>query len=570
MISRGCHYVIGLDGADFAVLGRFDLPSISGLAAGGVSGLLESVTPPQTAPAWTSFRTGCLPGATGIYDFTRPVPGQYKERPVTGDDCLLPSFWELPACANMRTLALNIPLTHPARRLNGSLVTGFMTPGSRLDASWPPDLLSRLEAELGRYPFYLETRSDDPDEFFDAIGGMLDYKSRVFESMTAAEDYDFAIIHIWGTDRLAHAMWDLLATDDPGKLSEQRRRLYGRAAEYLSQVDEFVGNTARNLGPEDTLWIISDHGFGTATHGVDLNVWLYENGYLALRNSPGARFRRAAWRRGFNPSALLARKAAGDKRKADKAIRKRRRRKRLKIPVRPRPMTDVLAVLTARRRLFLSMADVDWSKTTAYSPFGLGHIRLNLKGREPQGPVEPGPDEKRTLHRLRKDLERMPLESAPDEVAYPRAVPAADLFGPDRASGGPDLYFISHDSGFLALNVFSFSSSRPVSKLPDGYGYHRQNGILIAAGKNLGKGCRIEGAGIIDIAPTLMHMAGAAAPVDMDGKILVAALDPEFAASRPPERSGRMPFPAGSADGAAEPESEELLERLKGLGYVGD
>ncbi len=563
MQSRGSHYVIGLDGADFAVLKRFSLPALSRLAEEGVSGPLESVVPPQTAPAWTSFRTGCLPGVTGIYDFTRPVRDQYREKPVTGDDCLVPSFWELPACSNLRTLALNIPLTHPARELNGAMITGFMTPGSRLDASWPSDLLARIETGRGRYPFYLETRTDDPDEFFDAIGNMLDYKRGVFEELTAAEKYDFAIIHIWGTDRLAHAMWDLLSAENPDDLPREKRRLYERAADYLARVDQFVGDTAERLCSEDTLWIISDHGFGTATHGVDLNVWLYENGYLALRNTPASRLRRAAWRRGFNPSSLVNRKAEKDK-------MKRPRRRLLKIPVRPRPMTDIIGALTARRRLFLSMADVDWSKTAAYSPFGLGHIRLNKKGREPQGIIESGSDESRVLQDLSKALERTPLETPHGKVFYPKTAAAADLFGAGRAPGGPDLYFLSHDSGFLALNVFSFSSSRPVAGLPDGYGYHRQNGVLIAAGKNLRTKFKIGGARIIDIAPTLMHLSGAPVPEDMNGTVLEHALDPEFLSSTPPERSGRMPRLSGVDAGTVESDGDELMERLKGLGYVGD
>ena len=42
------------------------------------------------------------------------------------------------------------------------------------------------------------------------------------------------------------------------------------------------------------------------------------------------------------------------------------------------------------KRLFLSFADVDWASTKAFAVGSFGQIYINLKGKRPQGIVEPG------------------------------------------------------------------------------------------------------------------------------------------------------------------------------------
>ena len=47
-------------------------------------------------------------------------------------------------------------------------------------------------------------------------------------------------------------------------------------------MDQVVSEVAAALGPDDTLMVLSDHGFKTFRHGVDLNYWLEQNGYLKI------------------------------------------------------------------------------------------------------------------------------------------------------------------------------------------------------------------------------------------------------------------------------------------------
>ena len=94
------------------------------------------------------------------------------------------------------------------------------------------------------------------------------------------------------------------------------------------------------------------------------------------------------------------------------------------------------------------------------------------------------------------------------------------------------------------------------------------NGVFAAFGKPIQPGTWIEGARIVDVAPTALHLAGLPVPEDMDGRVLVEALRPEYAEEPlqygPPARrtdQGTTEFLSG--------EDEEIVqERLRGLGYA--
>ena len=80
-------------------------------------------------------------------------------------------------------------------------------------------------------------------------------------------------------------------------------------------------------------------------------------------------------------------------------------------------------------------------------------------------------------------------------------------------------------------------------------GNHRMNGILLMKGAALRRGVKIEGAEIIDLAPTILHLLGLPIPSYMDGKVLKEALDERFLQSSSPRvaKSQILPFRGGKS-----------------------
>lgn len=99
-------------------------------------------------------------------------------------------------------------------------------------------------------------------------------------------------------------------------------------------------------------------------------------------------------------------------------------------------------------------------------------------------------------------------------------------------------------------------------------GLHAPFGVFIGSGPPFRKGATTRGVTVLDVAPTLLYALGEAIPLDMDGKVAVSSFDPAWLADHPPRYVDidTSLEPATSAPG--EDVSEEMLERLRTLGYL--
>ena len=99
-------------------------------------------------------------------------------------------------------------------------------------------------------------------------------------------------------------------------------------------------------------------------------------------------------------------------------------------------------------------------------------------------------------------------------------------------------------------------------------GGHRAEGILIVKGKGLAKGKKIEGATIMDLAPTILYILGVPIPEDMDGRPLHQAFTREHLEEHEMEYEERRRVDGSVEGGYSKEEEEVVAERLRGLGYL--
>lgn len=138
------------------------------------------------------------------------------------------------------------------------------------------------------------------------------------------------------------------------------------------------------------------------------------------------------------------------------------------------------------------------------------------------------------------------------------------------AAAGPD----------ATVLVFSDHGFGPTGNLPWSGGHGAitpgaplaPDGVLILAGPPVRSGVRLEGAHVLDVAPTLLFLKGVPAADDMPGKVLEAALRPEVAAAGPRRRIATYetsPLHAEAAPPVGNPAGDrDLLEKMRALGYV--
>ena len=307
--------VIGLDAADWDIIdtlieaGR--IPNIERIVEGGVRGKLETIEPSISAALWTSISTGVSPHVHGITDFV--IPGQ-GPLPFSSGMRKVPAIWNIASYYGKRVGIVGHWMTWPAEKVNGQIVSSFISykPGTSFtveyrgkleevvdlpDKAYPPEFAREIlplvitkddvtTSDLDRF-FNIDDWSD-PDLYEKELRHSMTYlvpffyaadKSflDIFDYMRHDKGpYDYLFTYVEGTDSNAHRFWQF---HDPTYLEEAMKhwgydlsnkdkyiRYFGDTINrYYEWVDERIGNVINEMGPRDTLIILSDHGFGPYT-----------------------------------------------------------------------------------------------------------------------------------------------------------------------------------------------------------------------------------------------------------------------------------------------------------------
>jgi predicted AlkP superfamily phosphohydrolase/phosphomutase len=128
------------------------------------------------------------------------------------------------------------------------------------------------------------------------------------------------------TDRVQHMFWRYLEEDHPAARDVPHSEHPQVIQDLYERMDRLIGRVMEKIDEDTLLMVISDHGFKSFARCMNVNAWLHQNGYLALKEG---------------------KTESGD-----------------------------------------WFEDVDWSRTRAYT-MGLNGLYLNIKGREKQGIVDP-------------------------------------------------------------------------------------------------------------------------------------------------------------------------------------
>ena len=137
--------IIGLDGATPDLVERWvaenKLPYLKQMMQNGVYGTLKSTYPPISPAAWTTFATGYNPGKHGTYDFRDYDPRRYScfaDTIVDSNAFAGKSIWDIVGAAGQKVGVITVPVTYPAWRVNGFMVSGYPTPDAAQSVSYPP------------------------------------------------------------------------------------------------------------------------------------------------------------------------------------------------------------------------------------------------------------------------------------------------------------------------------------------------------------------------------------------------------------------------------------------------
>ena len=479
--------IIGLDGATFDLIKPWvndgKLPCLANLIKNGVWGNLRSVIPTISGPAWVSFMTGKNPGKHGILGFTTNVDRNDEQAQLISslhvkDETL----WQVLSSHGKRVGVLNVPITYPPQKVNGFLISGFMTPPSAKVFTYPEELKRSIpdyrigvrrgwQSEDGKTSIRKLQDELIAGEFHD----IAERRTAAAVQLMSQWDPDFFMVVFKGTDEMQHFFWgreDILL-------------------EYYQKIDKSIDRILTESSKDSNVLIISDHGFGpAATKSFSTNAWLQQAGLLKEKHDLKSSLLGTVYR--------LARDITT----------KTKLKKRL-------PSRSVAA---ARK---VAVQSLSWNETKAYGRkiTGLAAININLKGREPKGVVEAGHEYEelrdKVIKRLRSLKDPETGEAVMAEVFRNNEI----YWGPNLAKV-PDIIGIPNSRYYVDPSIFSKSIFSAYSPGNPGQHWAQLNGILIASGPDIKGGEKIEGACLIDVAPTVLHMMSLPVSQDMDGRVL--------------------------------------------------
>lgn len=530
--------VVGLDGATFDVIlplvKEGKLPTLKKIIEEGVYGELESTFPPITGPAWASFMTGKNPGRYGIYGFIDYDPKDYdgfvKGGLVTSNSFAGSTFIDLLSSHEWKIGVVSLPMTYPPWTINGIMISGYPCPNTDriYYYSSDPKIEVKEKLEYSREQYKSERRKISDGLF------MMKKRSRIAIELVKRMKLDCLILVFGATDRVQHFYG--VSSDNPIVAKH-----YQVADAQISKLLDLTDKSTRSF-------ILSDHGAEPYPEVIfNTNCWLKEQGLLTLNEKKAKAF------------TLFRHLYYGYTHFVESVSKKFR---------------SILEIGNKIKELLFRSSGVyatsiNWRKTKAFRyPMPCTRIEgivINVNGRQENGIV----DANEEYEKLRDEIiER--LKNLKDPNNGKRVVKECykreKIYHGKFLEKAPDivLYLNKH---FVAAD--GFSDVFVIASLKDQRIVHSMKGVVIAKGPMMKRREWIEGASIVDLAPSILYSMGVSIPKSMDGVILKDMFTDEFNLKTTPKyHFGEITTKPEYDHKLTEKEKEEIKERLRALGYL--
>ena len=446
--------------------------------------------------------TGLLPGRSGVLGFRHldlSRPSGFDPTLTSSRDIAGKTLFEHAARLGEGVTLVGWPMTWPPLRIpGGAVLAGWPRPRERAAPTWPAALSRRVGPWGSGDPLPRWRRPSLEEEI--ASASWWDRRHAEIGCRWIRERQGrLAAIVLSGTDHLSHLLWG-----DP------------RLDDHFERADAHLGELIRAAGEGTAVVLVSDHGFGPApTVRVHLDRWLERRGFLARHDEEPDPLGRLAG---------LVRKGLPSR--SWKRIRDR-------LPGRLRRWGAERAGASSGLQLEGTAATAvelyeGWVGLRVWQEPRRADLLADLRSQpwlrsaRPREEVFAGPSLDRIPHLV--------LELAEDH-----------RFG-DRWGPGPVVEAV--DPGELAR--------WPAT--------HRSDGILVVSGPGSRRGGRPDAAGVEDVGPTMLALAGIPLPDDLDGRVLseVVEVGPRYVQT-PRRRTGAEPL---------SPSPRGVERELRRLGYL--
>lgn len=452
--------------------------------------------------AWPSLYTGALPGEHGVYYTFQPQKDSQIAKRIGIGQYGKPPVWKILDQAGLKCIVMDAPYTFPEEGYSGIQIFEWGTWGWYWKPmSMPDDLLLKLENCCGSYPLGFEANqiglgSLNLKKLRNRLVASAASKAKAAVWLLSEYSWDFAWVVFGETHPAGHYLRNFNSMkSDTSKF----------CLDVYRAIDSAIGNLLASQEDDISVLVVSGDGVGPNFAGWHLlPKVLQEAGYLIKTGEP------------------LEDVTDGQ---VDDHRPKKDWLKRVRglVPSNLRQTVSKRLPSSLRERLMARWegSEVDWHRTRAFClPTDLeGCIRINLKGREPEGIVEPGED----YRSLCEEIAHLMTGLIDDETGH-RVVKSIyktyETFPGARQNDLPDI--IVHWENQKKVDAIRM----PVSGLTVGgespdrrTGTHIAPGFMLAYGDKLSEGQILNGNHVVDLAPTILKLMDVSVPAYMKGRV---------------------------------------------------
>lgn len=499
--------LIGLDAVELTLVERLleeeRLPNLAELKDRGNHGRLVHKPTGFLSMVWPSFWTSTRLGEHAWFFNKLWRPEAMRLEYVDPSWLPIRSFGDAPSMGGRRLALLDVPfLAEPPAGMNGVFLNGWQCHDDFGQRSHPAGLRKRLRRSFGppamrpelfgpQTPATLRRQREEGLASVEQFG-------RICTTLLTEDSWDLFLAVFGGPHRSTHYLWDLSQIDAERLAPDERRSLEGARTEIYEAADRALGAILDRAPREARVIAFALHGMGPNqgwTEQFDRivgRIHARADGGEAPRQGIAYRLKRALpWK--------LARQVT------------------TRLPSR---VNHALVPLWSRRMH-------DWSKTRFFTlPADLnGYLRINLRGREAAGIVEPGAECEALCRELEEALMGfVDIDSGQPFVSSVERVD--DLVGPEAPARRylPDLQvrwaeMPIRESRGVRSERYGEVVWGPGLRLTSGRsGNHVDQGWFAAAGPGIRSGECERPYETIDIIPTVFEWLGADRPPWFQGR----------------------------------------------------
>ncbi|RMD88603.1 MAG: hypothetical protein D6813_11850, partial [Calditrichaeota bacterium] len=288
-------------------------------------------------------------------------------------------------------------------------------------------------------------------------------QEKIILHLLKTEDYHLFVAVLGVLDRIQHVFWRYIDKNQPEARLPMDPIIAQAINNFYVELDHFIGKVVRHLDSSTILLVVSDHGMTSFRRAINLNTWLWKNGFLRFKTG--------------------------------------------------------LDSLPPAGKFF---PKVDWFNTKAYA-LGMSGIYLNVAGREGNGVVWPGKEYESVCEQIRQRLIKWRDYKHGRPVVH-QVLRRQEVYQGSEVQHAPDLivelkpgYRISQVSslgGFekqtILDNVRPWSGDH-VSVAPE-----RVPGVLFCNRRII----NATSPSLLDLAPTILQLLNLPVPSTMEGRSL--------------------------------------------------